>query len=69
MQEVSLMNDWYDKWAKAGNPNFRVENPQIYIQDFNWFDRWFDEYFFNKVSDFLLGIFFMMLIVFLVFEN
>ena len=68
LQEVSIMNDWYEQWAKAGaNPNFRVENPQIYIQGFNWFDRWFDEYFFNKVSDFLLGIFFMMLIVFLVF--
>ena len=30
--EVLLMNDWYEQWSKAGaNPNFRVENPQEYI--------------------------------------
>ena len=34
--------------------NFRVENTSQYIAGFNWVSRWFDQYFFNKVSD-LLG--------------
>ena len=59
---------WLEQWAKAGaNPNFRVENPEIYIKNFNWVSNWFNEYFFNKVSDFLLGLFVLCLIVFLLF--
>ena len=55
--QVKSMNDWYELWSKAGaNPNFRVENPDIYISGFNWVNHWFEEYFFNKVSDFLLGL-------------
>ena len=45
---------------------FRVENPEIYIQKFNWLNHWLEYYFFNKVSDFLLGIFFVSL-VFVIF--
>ena len=57
------MNNWYEQWSKAGaGPNFRVENPQIYIQKLNWVNHWFEYYFFNKVSDFLLGIFFVVLV-------
>ena len=44
--EVSQMNDWYKLWSKAGaGPNFRVENPEIYIQGFNWVSNWIDNYF------------------------
>ena len=51
--EAKLMNDWYEQWSKAGaGPDFRVENPEIYIQGFNWVGNWIDKYFFNKVSDF-----------------
>jgi hypothetical protein len=68
LKEVEQMNLWYQQWAKAGaNPNFRVENPEIYIKNFNWVSNWFNEYFFNKVSDFLLGLFVLCLIVFLLF--
>ena len=50
------MNDWYELWSKGGaTPNFRVENPQEYIKGFNWVNHWIDIYFFNKVSDFILG--------------
>ena len=36
ISEVEQMNTWYQQWAKAGaNPNFRVENPEIYIKNFN----------------------------------
>ena len=51
------MNNWYEQWSKAGaGPNFRVDNPKEYILYFNWVSNWFDKYFFNKVSDFLLGV-------------
>ena len=70
LKEVSLMNDWYEQWSKAGaNPNFRVENPQEYIQHFNWVNNWFQEYFFTKVSDFLLGIIVLTLIFVLIFRS
>ena len=37
VSEVEQMNNWYQQWAKAGaNPNFRVENPELYIKNFNW---------------------------------
>ena len=66
--EVSQMNDWYKLWSKAGaGPNFRVENPEIYIQGFNWVSNWTDNYFFNKVSDFILGIIFLSLVLLLSF--
>ena len=70
LQEVLAMNDWYEQWSKAGaNPNFRVENPQEYIQYFNWVPNWFQEYFFNKVSDFIFGILFLIIIFLGVFRS
>tara|TARA_B110000977_G_scaffold201338_1_gene295422 strand:- start:2554 stop:4257 length:1704 start_codon:yes stop_codon:yes gene_type:complete len=57
LTEVKAMNDWYELWSKGGaTPNLRVENPQEYIKGFNWVNNWIDIYFFNKVSDFILGI-------------
>ena len=64
------MNDWYEQWAKAGaNPNFRVDNPEQYIQKLNWFNNWFNEYFFTKVSDFLFGIIFIVIIFLILFNS
>ena len=68
LNEVDQMNNWYQQWAKAGaNPDYRVENPELYIKNFNWVGNWIDKYFFNKVSDFLLGLSFLSLTVFLMF--
>ena len=68
LNEVEQMNNWYQQWAKAGaNPDYRVENPELYIKNFNWVGNWIDKYFFNKVSDFLLGLSFLSLTVFLMF--
>ena len=68
--EVKLMNNWYELWSKAGaGPNFRVENPQEYIQNFNWLGNWITEYFFNKVSDFIFGVIFLILFVLLLFRQ
>ena len=66
--EVVELNNWYELWSKAGaNPNFRVDNPEVYIQKFNWLSNWFNEYFFTKVSDFLIGITFLSIIVYFYF--
>ena len=64
------MSIWLEQWAKAGaGPNFRVEEPLIYIKNFNWVPRWFDYYFLGKVSDQLLILLSSFLIIFLIFKN
>jgi len=70
ISEVEQMNLWYQQWAKAGaTPNYRVENPEIYIKNFNWVNNWFNQYFFNKVLDFLAGLIFLSLVVFAIFYS
>jgi len=65
---VKSSNDWFELWSKAGaTPNYIIENRDIYIQKFNWLNVWIKEYFFTKVSDFILGITFLSLIVYLSF--
>ena len=69
IKQVELMNQWYQQWSKAGAaPGFRVDNPEIYIKHFNWVANWIDKYFFNKVSDFLLGIIFLSLVILISFQ-
>ena len=68
--EVLMMNNWYEQWSKAGaGPDFRVDNPEIYIQKFNWIENWIEKYFFNKISDFLFGIFILSLVVYFFFYS
>jgi len=70
ISDVKHMNNWYELWSKAGaTPNFRVENTQEYIQYFNWFDGWVERYFFNKVSDFILGLIFLIVIILSIFRK
>ncbi len=69
---VEQMNLWYEQWSKAGaGPNFRVDNPEIYILKFNWVPNWFKMYFFTKVSDNILVIILVSLITYLIlsFKN
>ena len=69
---VEQMNLWYEQWSKAGaGPNFRVENPEIYILKFNWVPNWFEMYFFTKVSDNIFVIILVSLITYLIlsFKN
>ena len=49
-------------------PNFRVENPELYVSSFNWVSNWFKIYFFTKVSDNLLVIFFISLVTYFSFS-
>ena len=65
IKEASI---WFELWSKGGaNPNFIVIDRLEYIKGFNWVDNWIKIYFFNKVSDFILGIFALSLITFLFF--
>ncbi len=65
---LDFMN-WYELWSKAGaSPSYRVDNISEYLKGLNWFSNWIDNYFFNKVSDFILGILFMLIITFLFFK-
>jgi len=67
IDQVNHMNQHYNLWSKAGiTPNFRIVNPEEYLKDFKWVSNWFDLYFFNKVSDYLLGLLVLLLFVFLI---
>ena len=68
-EEVKIMSTHYEWWAKAGGgPNYSHElKKEEYIKNFFWLENWIDKYFFNKVSDTLLGVIFMCLIVYLTF--
>ena len=68
--EAKSSNDWYEQWAKAGaGPNHRVSDPENYIKNFNWVSNWMEMYFFNKVSDFILGLVFLLLVVLFTFYS
>ncbi len=70
IEEVKHLNQWYQQWSKAGaTPHFRVENPELYIQNLNWLSNWIDFYFFNKVSDYLAGLIFLVILFFLFFHK
>ena len=63
INQVEQMKSWYSLWSKSGaNPTFRVEDPEIYLANFNWLPRWFSNYFFTKISDTILVIFLVSLI-------
>ena len=68
--EAKSSNDWYEQWAKAGaGPNHRVNDPENYIKGFNWVSNWVEMYFFNKVSDFILSLVFLLLVVLFTFYS
>jgi len=57
IEVISHYNTWYELWAKSGaSPNYRVSNPDEYIQFFNWLPNWINNYFFTKGTDVLSGI-------------
>ena len=69
VDQVNQMKLWYEQWSKAGaSPNFRVEDPAIYVSQFNWVSNWIDVYFFNKVSDSILVVVFITITIFFLFS-
>ena len=68
IQQTKEMNQHYQLWSKAGKtPNSKVLDYDLYLHGLNWFSNWIDLYFFNKVSDFILGLVFLVGIVWSIF--
>lgn len=68
--EVINMKIWYELWSKAGaTPNFRVDDPSLYLSSFNWVNNWFKTYFFTKISDLILIIFIILILMFFLFKD
>ena len=59
------LSDFLEQWSKAGaTPNYRVENPEVYIQFFNWVPNWIENYASGKLFEqlqLLLVVFFIIL--------
>jgi len=67
-EHVGMMNQWYQQWSKAGaGINYRIDDPKEYIKKFNWVSNWYERYFLYKFKETLLGITFLLLIVFISF--
>ena len=68
IQNLIFMMSRYGSSLQAGaTPSYIVENRLEYISNFNWFLNWLDNYFFNKVSDFIIEIIFLIGVIYLVF--
>ena len=68
LAEVDKMSLHYESCSKGGKtPISRVENQIEYIKELNWFSNWVDIYFFNKVSDFILGLVVIIIFIILLF--
>jgi len=69
LAQVDQMQLWYEQWSKAGaTPNFRVDNPQLYVSKLNWLANWGNTYFFTKVSDNIFSIILISTITFFLFS-
>tara|TARA_B100000989_G_scaffold140532_1_gene104553 strand:- start:503 stop:2113 length:1611 start_codon:yes stop_codon:yes gene_type:complete len=67
---VEEVRDWYELWSKGGaNPNFTVEDRITYVSNFNWIPNWIENYFFNKVSDFLLSLTIILIIIYFTLKS
>ena len=69
VSRVEWAASFYELWSKAGaTPTYRVDNPENYISGFNWLTVWIENYFFNKVSDTIVGLILAVLIFFIIFK-
>ena len=69
LDTVKAYKLWFEQWSKAGaSPNFRIENPEVYLSNFNWLDGWIERYFFTKVTDFLFLTFLIITIFYFLFS-
>ena len=70
VEQALKMNNHYNLWSKGGHtPNFKVSDPETHLQNFNWVSNWINIYFFNKVSDFLIGLLALVVITFIIFNS
>jgi len=67
---VSVMSNHYELWAKAGRgPTYKIDNPEIYLNNLNWLSHWISNYFFTKVTDFIGVIFISLLFYYILNIN
>ena len=67
---INQLNSHYKAWSKAGiGAGYGVEDTKNYLSGLSWIDNWIKTYFFNKVSDYILVIFFISLILLFVFKK
>ena len=58
-------SNWYELWAKAGaTPNYRIDEPEKYIQFLNWVPNWINNYFLGKGVDTTLIILSLIIVYF-----
>ena len=70
LEDVLRMKIHYENWSKAGaTPIFRVDNVEEYISNLNWISGWIERYFFNKMSDYLLGLALLSIIFYSLFYS
>ena len=70
LSTINYLSEWYEIWSKAGaGPDFREQNPNEYIKNFNWLANWIDRYFFTKVSDFLISVTVGYIIIYFIFRK
>ena len=69
--EVNALNTHYQWWSKAGGgPGYSHEmEKDLYVQNFNWLSNWIERYFFNKISDLLLGLSFVSILFYTIFKS
>ncbi len=69
-KEIEKMALHYENWSKAGmTPSFKVDDPSMYVENFNWIHGWLERYFFFKFSDFLIGLIFLKLTFLIIFYS
>ena len=64
------MNLHYETWSKSlSGAGYSIENKEFLLENFQWINIWIKNYFFNKVSDYLLLILFIFLTFYFSFKK
>ena len=70
LNEIERMNIWLELWSKSGaGPGYQEVDKNFYISNFNWLQNWFNNYFFTKVTDYILINTIIILVVFIIFKS
>ena len=69
-ETIEYMNLHYETWSKSlSGAGYSLENKETLLDNFQWINIWLKNYFFNKVSDYLLLILFIFVIFYFSFRN
>ncbi len=68
--DIKNLSIWLEQWAKAGaGPGYRIENPLVYIENFNWLSNWTVRYFTGKFLDQILILVVAYIVIGFLFKN